>query len=373
MEAGQAPSQPRQICASTVRVLSVAGATIGVVTDEVVTDEPAPQEAGPALAGLVLDYLDPTAIGVDAEAGTMPPLVYECLKILGAASLRPSETRLVLSGDFVASVRDRLPDGPNRDNYDTARGDGIVAGKTMTLDDGRIDVVMPAGVFVPVEDDTDADEERILIVIRTISHEAQHVAMGQGGESDATDYAGEAGWARRNFLVVADQVIGEYRAEAAVARALRSALTWEPVDILRRVRNDLRRIALVDYQQHLDAGRLSQEAGQEAHTAWKLLAYVVAAHRKDDGTFDDVPSDVLSDPLWDRMAGRHWSRFVEILGSVPPGSERIGRADLAATIDELATALQAWFVDFGFEWDDHEAGNTSFFIVGWDLLEPTSM
>lgn len=334
------------------------------------TDKAVPAEAVPELAGLVLEHLDPALLGVNPEAGTVSPLIYECLKILGAASLRPAETQLVIAGDFVASVRDRLPVGPYRDHYDTTRGDGFVGGKTLTLPDGHIDVVMPAGIFVPVEDDDEAARERILIAIRTVSHEAQHVAMGQAGEAEVTEFENEPGWARRNFLVAADQVIGEYRAEAAIDLALRSALAWEPVDILRRVRNDLRRVALVDYQEHLDVRRLSQEAGQQAHTAWKLLAYVAASLRNDDGTFEDLPGDVLGNPRWDEMAGAHWARYIEILGKVPPGSVRIGRAELELYIADLATLLQEWLVDFGFEWTDNEEGS-SFLIVGWDLLTPT--
>jgi len=330
-------------------------------------------ETETVLPSLVLEWVSPENLGIDSDSGTVPPLLYASLSTIGRAALRATEVRLVLTGDFVASVRERIPEGPFRDAYDTTRGDGIVAGKTMDREDGTIDVVLPAWMFVAL-DDSDDEADRAPLVLRTVAHEAQHVAMDQAGEAEGAGYSDEKRWARRNFLAMADQVVGEYRAEVALKRDVRTAASWNPVDILGRLRADLRRIALVDYQEHLDVRRLCQDASEQAHIAWKQLAYVAAAQRDDQGAFDDLSGDVVGDSLWQRMAASHWSRFTEVLAAVPPGSQRVDRATLEPRIGELATELQTWLVDFGFSWtDEDDAGNSTFRIVGWDLLEPTSI
>ena len=53
----------------------------------------------------------------------------------------------------------------------------------------------------------------------------------------------------------------------------------------------------------------------------------------------------------------HWERLVEILGAIPPGSKPVDRSALEESIAKLATELQGWLVNFGFEWSD-DAGNS---------------
>jgi hypothetical protein len=319
------------------------------------------------LVSLSLDYLDPAAVSVEPSAGLVSPLIAHCLAVIAAAVPHPGDTRLVISGDFVSSVKDRLAPGPYRDSYSTDRNDGSVGGKTLRLADGTIDIVMPSVVF-EAADDEETNGFRAVLAIRTVTHEAQHVAMYQAEEAE-TDTYDEQPWARQNFLHAADQVIDEYRAETAIEPNLRGALgVWNPVDILERLRSDLSQIALVDYQAHLDVGRLSYDVGQQTHTAWKLLGYVAASMRHEDGAFDALAPEVETARTWQDMASVHWPLFLDVLSTVPPGSERIGRETLQPAVHALATLFQDWLRDLGFDWRDTATG-CEFRIVRWDLLE----
>lgn len=88
--------------------------------------------------------------------------------------------RLVITGDFVQSVRDRTLSEYYRENYDMERGTGMVGRKTMTLADGSVDVLLHASGFqAPGSEDDRTERENL--TRRTTVHEANHVAMEQAG------------------------------------------------------------------------------------------------------------------------------------------------------------------------------------------------
>lgn len=198
---------------------------------------------------IILELVGPASLGLDPEKPAASELMSWCAMALGILSLDVSTVRLVVTGDLIESVKQRSTSEHQQQNYDTRRNSGIVAAKTMSLGDGRVDVLVPAWWFsIEVTDDQKDDCERL--AKRTTVHEAQHVAMAQAGEADG-DYAGEP-WARHNFLNIADQVIGEYRAETAVGPALRGADdVWDEIDVLVTLKEHLRRI-VDEYQVHLD-------------------------------------------------------------------------------------------------------------------------
>ena len=316
--------------------------------------------------GLGLEWVDLKQIGVDLETDTFPDLMIWCASALTALAPDPGTVRLVVTGDFVRSAKDRMADFVKRDEFDLVRNGGVVGAKTLTLADGRIDVLFPAWWFVT---DGTTDEERAALeqlAKRTLVHEAQHVSMTQSGEEfEPPD--GEP-WARTNFLAIAGQVLDEYRAEAGVGTELRAGEErWEPITILTTLRENNARI-VDEYQVHRDVGRLSYEIGTEVHTAWKLLAYVVAAGLNADRDCASLPGALTTHPMWVRMVGPHWSRFVEILTSMPSGTERVERPRHALAVTELAVELAAWLETLGYRWRDLEGGNSEFLIVKWDLL-----
>lgn len=203
--------RPRRV----FRVERGHGPTVGE-SCETLTVNSAPETQ---LVSLSLDCLDPAVVRVDPSAGLVSPLITHCLAVIAAAVPHPGDTRLVISGDFVSSVKDRLAPGPYRDSYSTDRIDGSVGGKTLRLADGTIDIVMPS-VVSEAADDEETNEFRAVLAIRTVTHEAQHVAMYQAEEAETDSYDDQP-WARQNFLRAAT------RSSTSTGRGPRSNRTFE--------------------------------------------------------------------------------------------------------------------------------------------------
>ncbi|GAA2121625.1 hypothetical protein [Glycomyces algeriensis] len=323
-------------------------------------------DADPPHAAVALEYISPEELELDPANPVGPELMMWCSLVLGAVALDPSRTLLVISGDFVASVRDRLEPGL-REKYTTVRNDGTVGAKTMARPDGSVHVVIPADWFKAALI-VDEPEQFESIVKRTIAHEAFHVAMIQAGEAESL-FESEP-HARRNFLVSAEEVISEFRAETAVAPELRAGdVPWDTIEALRSLRASLARIA-AEYQVHGDENALEQGIFHECHIAWKVLALVALELRDfETGAIGTPPESVTSHYLWLRMAADQWGPFTDILATVPPGSHRIGRSTLYSRAAELADVLNDWLKLLGFHWVDLEDGH-SFTVRSWDLLRP---
>jgi hypothetical protein len=320
------------------------------------------------LAAVTGEYLDVEAIGIDAANPVGTELMAWCAAFLGAVALEPARTRLVMSGDFMTSVRDRLEPGFYRDNYSVERNNGIVGGKTMTLPNGDIDVIVPASLFKEAHDG-EHPQEAAQLIRHTVAHEAFHVAMNQAGENG--NRFEDQPWVRRNFLVAADEIINEFRAESAVAPKLRSDdFRWDAIEILRSLRIALERIAAVEYQDHLDVSRLQYGIVQQCHTAWKLLGCMAAEHRDfETGELTAVSESTITHDLWQRMVATPWPAFAEVLNLVEPGSKRVDRTELDAQASALADILEQWLKLLGFQW--MQVGEeSSFTIESWNFLRP---
>ncbi|WP_169701985.1 hypothetical protein [Janibacter terrae] len=317
-----------------------------------------------AVVSLVFEYVDPSVLGADPEAGEFPPLLRGCAAVLAACGVDTTKTRLVITGDFVRSVQDRGEPGSNyHENFNTRRNTGMVGGKTISLPDSSIDVLLQAVMFVlpeSAEDVRDVAES----ALHTVVHEGQHVVMAQRGE--ASEDFESSPWARRNLLVAADQVIEEYRAELVASREVPSG--WTADDLISSAKtwlSDLQRIATVEYQSHMDVGKLSGDVLQETHTVWKLLGYVAAEHRV---AGLGLPTSVTEHELWVAMIEPHWPEFTLLLANVPGADERIPRKDLVHLTSDLADLFSMWLVTLGFEFTDTPEGS-KFFIKDWTLLE----
>ena len=324
------------------------------------TSEPAVERT----LAVAIEYADPALLGVDAANGSFPELIQTCGEVLLACGADPVRTRLVITGDFVQSVRDRgEPDSEYHQNYDTRRNDGVVVGKTIDRDDNTVDVLLQGGLFlVDGEDDQLAFQTET--AIRTLVHEAQHVVTRQNGEDGSTFEESE--WARRNFLTAADEVIEEYRAERVATRLVGPG-GWNTAGLVGTARtwlNDLQRIALEEYQQHLDTRRLSYDILQETHTVWKLLAYVAAELAEGDAS---LPDAVAEDALWVRMVQPYWDEFTELLGAVPDAHSRVNRVRLDEHAASIADLFEQWLLSLGFEFADTPEGS-AFWIRDFGLL-----
>ncbi|MHB1010161.1 MAG: hypothetical protein ACYC1E_13170 [Propionibacteriaceae bacterium] len=319
----------------------------------------------PALPSIVLESVTPEQLGMGAVHPQATPLMIECVRIIGAFALAPERCRLVLTGDFISSVRRRVADDYYRDNFNLARSTGQVGGKTMGLPAGDIDVLMPADLF-----DSDLFGDALLdaqgLTLRTVLHEAQHVAIRQAGETWDRDREAYP-FGRLNLLSAADAIIEEFRAERAVRLLLNAeSFAWDLVEVLQHWLDALRRISCVEYQEHLDVSRLWEGIGKATLDAWKLLAYAAATERADQGQ-DPELAHAAEHELWRRMVQPHWERFSTILHSVPDGTERISSTNLDRRANDLADELAEWMHTLGFSVVDDDEG-FGFYITDWSLL-----
>jgi hypothetical protein len=293
------------------------------------------------IASWAMEAVSFEALGVDPKDPQPTELMNICRVILATVALRPAEVVFVVTGDFVESVRSRLPEEV-RHRFDMDRGAGTLAAKTMHLNDA-VHVLFDDWLFHDLDyarqvlpEDEAAEfagtaPAREKAVMRTATHEAQHVAMYQAGE-DSADFAGLQ-WARATLLGPAHQV--------------------ELVRITSR------------YRRHGDIVGLMYSVVEQATHAWKALAYL-AAFRRVSGVpvGEALPAEVTDTRTWTRMVQPHWDRFEQILSTAPPGGTRLTPGELEDTIGELADLLASWLQTFGFVFRDN-TDSSEFLIEDW--------
>ncbi|WEG10338.1 hypothetical protein PU630_07255 [Microbacterium horticulturae] len=321
---------------------------------------------------------DPALLGIQPSTTAGLQRLGRCLAVLGANAPRPQEVKLVITADFVKSVSDRLPPA-QRGLYDISRGAGTVGAKTMMVRDD-VHVLVPALLCLDADvaqarsapkhakEIADIVQLRTGMLYRLVTHEAQHVAMYQNGEDDPIIRDAREG--RRNLLVAAHQVMTEYRAELGVPAQMNAPTSeWSPIEDLEVLRDGLRRVACVEYQSHLNVGKLAHDVLYQASNLWKAFAYQAAMCRVEGVAIGEpVSLDVLKTDEWKRMADAHWVDFQEALSDAPTGTtewDERAREDLT---DEVANVLDQWLDTLGFSWSDGPAGSR-FDILSWDLLD----
>lgn len=313
---------------------------------------------------------NPEMLGVRPD-GTVSELILKCLEQLADSATSPEKVALVITDDFTSAVRSRMPISLGK-SFTEERGGGIVGGKTMQVGD-EIHVVVHAWMFL----DADAaerigldaesvaslrvhEEARARLALRTVTHEAQHVAMDQAGEGSC-EYPSPS-WRRQYFLVIADQIISEYRAECGVLLDLRDdGDELPPSDSLAALVN-LLVAAERDFRSHGDARKLASECATHCQVAWKRLAYLAAARRvRAIDAEIEVPSPG-EESLWATMVGPFWARFESFLSAVPPAYSRVENGALISNITDLADLFEQWMASFSIDWTD------DFFFVDTDEL-----
>lgn len=75
-----------------------------------------------------LEYVSAVAIGVSEESGALPAYIMACVALIDGAALDPSKVVFVITGDFVESVRSRLP-ADLRHLYHATRGAALSVGR----------------------------------------------------------------------------------------------------------------------------------------------------------------------------------------------------------------------------------------------------
>lgn len=333
------------------------------------------EEAELRLAACRFEFVDAKALGVDPATWDPTEAINFARAVLGTLALRPDEVLLVVSGDLVRSVRDRLPAGTERDSFNDDRGAGLLGGKTMYVR-GEVHVILPAMFFLSKEaarlvlpDHTDeefaaATQNRVQMGRRLAVHETQHAVMHQAGEG-TLDLSDEPR-ARGTFLAIANDVVDEYRAELGVGADLRQDYEMS-VDAatLSAFRAGLTRV-VYSYQEHLNVERLMYEVLTETSHMWKALANVAAARR-----VTEISHELsLNAQDWDALAGHSWDDFEEVLSKIPSAHERATRDELYTFASDLADVLDRWLRHLGFRWRDTQQGrNAEFRITSRHILD----
>ena len=310
------------------------------------------------------EYVDTEKLGVRSGVVAPDSIIATCAGILHDLVLEPQKVRMVITGDFVQSVRNRMSNAEEAATYDIGRNGGIVGGKTMDQTDGTIDVILQAILFAVAGTVEELDTRR-QIAIHTTTHEAQHAVMKQAGE-DSADFA-HLPFAKQWFAAIAHDIINEYRAEAAVPKSI--SLTQEGWDCAQVAVNLIESLQSVDraYQASLDVRALMQGVTSRVGTLWKILGVIATERRLSNGTIAPLPDAVATDPGWEIVVDDNWDALIAILDQVPDATTRIAPNAVSVQVSKLAKLLESWLLDLGFRFED-SANGPAFYIVHRNLL-----
>lgn len=269
-----------------------------------------------------------------------------------------ANTRLVITGDLVASVNSR-EDRTNK-KFTMERGAGIVAAKTMPPNsDGIVDILVPSQWVLPL-DDEQATKERDAYIEHIAAHEAVHASIFHiGDEPFDLHHRKEFDYAMRNFVSMASEQIEEHLAEFLGSKTTGRKIeqTADQVDVMikawqRTLSTELPAIpeSSPDYFQR---GMLV--TFEALHILWKSLAYLAAALRNEDDSFGSVPPEITNLSEWQEFIASWWPKYLALLEKIPMTVE----VDIQATdviVHEMALLLQSWANDIGFDFHDTEQG-----------------
>lgn len=292
-------------------------------------------------------------------------------QLIGAVTnaLRPEDrakTRLVITGDFVATVNARKD--PAETPFTMERGAGVVAAKTMPPDaDGLVDILIPIYWLLPLEDAQETAEQSGLIQ-HLAAHEAVHASIHHiGDEPFDLHHREEFAYASMNFISMASEQIEEHMAEYLGSQVTGREIEQSASNVKASIEAWQETLATElpaipeDDPHYFQRGMLV--TFNALHILWKTLAYLAAALRTED-SFRPVPSDIASLPGWRQHIAPWWDRYVELLGEIPMTVE----VDIAATdevVREMGLHLQTWADELGFDFHDTPQGGF-FRIKLWD-------
>lgn len=305
-----------------------------------------------------LEAVNPELAELLTTASPLPEFLVVCVNAATEIAHVPENVKLVITGDFVQSVKARLSDTEAAGSFNLSRGEGVVAGKTMR-DGDYMAVILHAAVFQQALDYR-ANPDAAELFLRTLVHEMNHVSMWQRGESAAPTEITD--WKLLNLMGSASAIIDEYRAEVgAQGRMRRDECDWNPNEIILWLERTLIDV-VTEYQDHQDVRRLVFEVGSKALIALKQLAFCVA--------YEYSSGDILSLDLKDlryaktRLLLPQWfDSYREFLSHLPPGEAELPRDSELEALLQLSQLLDEHLSIVGFDWYD------SWFQIEHGLLE----
>lgn len=322
----------------------------------------------PAVSQTVVDLyaeaIDPFEV-LRFDPGAMPPLVGLAIQVLSQVIQDPASVSLVLCDDLATSVRHRLP-AERAARFTTERGGGHVGAKTMLVGD-RIEVLVPSGLFLGEHGDHQDFADQL--AVRTVAHEGYHVLLKQRRE-ELGNWTGDPVDHTQLLLSCADQVIEEYRVEAAIhPLPFPLVVGHKPKDVVRPWTQRVATVALVEYQEHLDVGRLIEDTMNACRIAWIGLGYIAARIAvTDDEPSAARPHRKKSRQRWEQVVEPHWEQFCDVLATVPSAMERKTLPELEPARAALAALFGDWLQTVGFRLELIDDG-VNFTIENFDALE----
>ncbi|WP_038170858.1 hypothetical protein [Tomitella biformata] len=285
--------------------------------------------------------------------------------LLASLVERPEEVTLVVAIDLAEAVMRRDPSRP----YTTDRGSGMVGGRTMQVDDGRIDVIFDANWLVALDENRRLipNQAGIALMNRSITHEAQHVIMAQCG-SDLTAYGRSKipGFMNVHMFDAASNALDEHRAECgAIKLAGKKPPTRGDVeDVLGALGGQL---SVVDaaYRTSRNAPQLAYGAMDACGSVWVAMAYWAAAHRTGDG-ITPLPAEITDSTLWHRYVGDTWDAIASAMCLVPVSDLATPPDVLHSVALTMSAALRESLNTIGFHYTDDETGS-AFYVHRHDF------
>jgi hypothetical protein len=262
----------------------------------------------------------------------------------------PERVRLVIAGDFIAAVAERVDDAEYAKHFHRDRTFGSAAAKTIEQADGSVDLIVDAELVAKGQPE-DFDSERLF------AHEGYHVAIGQREESlnDIRLRHGLGDYSHQGyFTAVAGNMGEEYRVE----RALCNEGWWPDVgyregipDGLTAFRNELLDGVTNRYRNE-PVDRCCRTVLQAFYNLAILMGYLAAEHLGSAG--ERTPDAGVR--RWSRLVGPAWGELLDLLEAMPSANERTPRAQLDEQAFALADVLARWLEHIGFTIDDLDEG-----------------
>jgi hypothetical protein len=290
---------------------------------------------------LILEAVNPDALDIDL----LDRAVAHFAEVLGETH---DDLDIVITGDFVRTIRDRTTSEPERETYTVDRLFGEAFARVMPKLGGGTVAVFNAGLVAQ-----GTDEE---LALETFEHEAHHVAIFKRGEAlNDLRLRKEANLktAEATFVAIAGITAEEYRVASAV-RGGRGA----PSPTYRTSLDDGLDAFLDAVWKASEKRRWGGSVDDYCRTVMTafshlavLLAYIAA-----EGEQEDEAEELSSHELWTDSIRSLWPRWVDGLGAIPDARQPAARSDLDARTNELVDVLRDLLQQIGFVLEDEEDG-----------------
>lgn len=302
---------------------------------------------------MLLEYTTLEEVGADPVTGATSGRLAWCANALHFLAHLPDRVTLVVTGDMDRSVRERpaVPAPAEVAAREVAPG----GARAVICEDGRIDVLVPAGLFVKDQGGKSAAWE-------LVTEEGLYVHAVQRIQDRETPW-------RVRFVRVAELVVQHYQGERALGGAREDPSLWTKVpDLPETLRSWCAGLAGMTRMMADPApdDDVLLEVERVCGYAWEDFA-LAAADAVSHGRGAELPEVVAGDPLWERMVGGHWERFVELLAPLPAGAGRV-RHEQVPAVEEVATLLQEWVETVGLRCEDLPEGQVRLSVTKDDIF-----